>query len=1039
MNSLGLKISSNFVAYSLIQKGEENKFLSTGIHMFKANEDPKLGGSLQIARSGFRRRRAWLKRRIKRSINIRNIFKTLGVSTSPSSEELRKVWDLRAKGLDEKLSIRELQIIIVYMSKKRGYKSNRLSNSPANENGKILEAIARTKNEIKEAGARTFGEFLKDKRQKRNRKGEYLFFADREMIENEFDLILAKQLELGLEGITEDLVEKIREVLFYQIPMKTLGHFGKKCYIYPEENVLHRDTFTANIFNLLRKINDLNIYRYKPEYETYTLNTRQIGEIVLKVFDKKTLTYKALRKMLGLSIDWIINIEEETLDKSFFNFTSFHDLYPIFSKVASFPYVLDKDSPEDILDNPKAIKFYDELINCLAINFERDELLHEVIKVFEDNGVSEFLDLYDKEEDDEKFDIYDIVSLENFTTMHSLSKKAMEFFIEHFQYGKSYASIFNEHFAKNSGLEKLVKLPRFEETNNSVINRTCAEVRKVINALKREHEIDEIYFYSVPDFGLNMSDRRRLAFLEREHKKVRTSLVELLKEICINDLSEETIQKAVLWKEQGERCIYTGKFIAPDLLNTDQVSIINILPYGATFDNSSDNKALIYTNHDIKRKSKSLALLAKTDERINAATFFSDIQNMYNDKVLRHKKYERLMTLEFDEAELKLKNRMDNRVVNRRIINHFSSYLVPRENVFSIRNSVVDNLKEYLSLNQLEFKDSRDKVDSKYEHILDAMIVNFASKDLLEKSAAYFDSVDKTQDFTYSVSFVEELENAKINRMISCDASGSLHGSTIYKLPKKLRHKYKENETFMLSVNEYLDEENRIIKRVPLETIDKKSLKNLVCKLDPGKHLYSEIVKRLDNEPDPEKAFVAPIFLNDKFNHPKRVKEVEIFVETRSGIFKHQGVAANGDFIRLDLFKDTDGNILSCPIYAMDVIRGKLPNFHITEDGYEPLNYTHKFLASINKNQKVLFTKTKKDSKMEITGFFLNYNRSNNGVLLTDIIVKTYNHQGVLQEKVSILENVFYLKSVDNVQVFHYDILESKHLIDFKGNQPQFK
>src|SRR5690606_33947401 len=86
----------------------------------------------------------------------------------PADEMQRKAladldpYQLRARGLDEKLTPHEFGRAIFHLHQRRGFKSNRKTDRKTNDKdqGKIAAASAALAKKFQDENARTFGEFL---------------------------------------------------------------------------------------------------------------------------------------------------------------------------------------------------------------------------------------------------------------------------------------------------------------------------------------------------------------------------------------------------------------------------------------------------------------------------------------------------------------------------------------------------------------------------------------------------------------------------------------------------------------------------------------------------------------------------------------------------------------------------------------------------------------------------------------------------------------------------------------------------------------
>ena len=187
---IGLDIGITSVGWAAVAlDGEDSPrgILDMGVRIFDAAENPKNGSSLAAPRREKRSMRRRLRRHQHRNERIRNLFVSCGML---SQEELDALFDgvledvyaLRVRALDKPVTAKEFARILLHLSQRRGFRSNR-KNGEANEDGKILEAVSANLQRMAEQGYRTVGEMLlKDPRfqdHKRNKGGEYLTTVSR--------------------------------------------------------------------------------------------------------------------------------------------------------------------------------------------------------------------------------------------------------------------------------------------------------------------------------------------------------------------------------------------------------------------------------------------------------------------------------------------------------------------------------------------------------------------------------------------------------------------------------------------------------------------------------------------------------------------------------------------------------------------------------------------------------------------------------------------------------------------------------------------
>ena len=192
-------------------------------------------------------------------------------------------YKLRAKGLNEKLSLYEFGRVLFHLNQRRGFKSNRKTGKAKKEDGKVNEEATELQRLIEENGCRTLGEYFAQLNPKEQRiRDRYTF---RSMYENEFDLLWEKQAKYYPELLTDNLHHKIRdEIIFYQRPLKPCDELIGKCELEEGEIRCPKGDWHARRYRLLQDLNNMKIEDRHGGSENLT---REQREIVLKELEQK--------------------------------------------------------------------------------------------------------------------------------------------------------------------------------------------------------------------------------------------------------------------------------------------------------------------------------------------------------------------------------------------------------------------------------------------------------------------------------------------------------------------------------------------------------------------------------------------------------------------------------------------------------------------------------------------------------------------------------------------------------------------------------
>ena len=204
--NIGLDIGISSVGFAVMSLNEDDipqQIIRIGSRVFDTAENPKDGASLALPRREARGMRRRLRRKRHRKQRIRNLITQANILTITQldelySQEISDIYELRRDALDRLITPAELARIMLHLSQRRGFLSNRRADPKDNETGKVLTAIK--ENSAAMEKYRTVGEMLyydeRYKNRKRN-KSDYLNVVTRDMVMKEARLIFSAQREFG--------------------------------------------------------------------------------------------------------------------------------------------------------------------------------------------------------------------------------------------------------------------------------------------------------------------------------------------------------------------------------------------------------------------------------------------------------------------------------------------------------------------------------------------------------------------------------------------------------------------------------------------------------------------------------------------------------------------------------------------------------------------------------------------------------------------------------------------------------------------------
>jgi CRISPR-associated endonuclease Csn1 len=607
---LGLDLGVTSVGWALlkIEVGEDERpvrdeegllsdasILASGVRIFPATTEDKTNAPKNLKRRAARGQRRLVMRKAKRRNELRALLTNHGLLPEVAAEtsatvfqDLGDPYSLRARALDTMLRPYEVGRAIYHLSKRRGFLSNRKS-AKSKEDGVVYDGIARIRKELEDGGFRTLGEGLYARVEAARQNGQAATlrreFTHRAMSQSEFEAIWDAQKDFHPGLLSDELRTKIERIVFYQRPLKSQRGLIGKCTF---EAGKKRCDMARQQAQRLRYWQDLNNLQLQ---DPQTLNWRTLSDtekslLAEKLEDSKALnargelTYAKLRKLLKIGDDVRINIEESE-KKIYGNRTA-----------AAFRKAIGERW--DGLNEEEQDRLIEELFRI-----ENEEALRRRLAEYWRFGPEQIAKLecvWHQLEDG-----YSRLSLKAITKVLPLMKEGK-------RYDEAVREVYGDHRKKFGGedYKKLEMPPR--DLRNPIVYKTLCEVRKVVNAIIREHGLpDEIRVEMARDLKLTKAQKDRVSRQANENKKANEDAEKFFKErfgIDRDAVSGTDKLKFRLWRESGERCPYTGNPIPPEaLLDDGLVDIEHIIPYSRCFDDSYMNKTICDAkyNREIKK------------------------------------------------------------------------------------------------------------------------------------------------------------------------------------------------------------------------------------------------------------------------------------------------------------------------------------------------------------------------------------------------------------------------------------------------------
>ena len=1024
--SMGLDIGIASIGWAVVNL-DKKRIENLGVRLFSSAERPKDGGAVNEKRRTARGLRRRLKRKRVRMNKIKELFVKYGLITREETEKLYiltnediDTWQLRAEGLDRRLTSREWARVLTSIAKRRGYKSNRKTESNSDEGGKILKSIALNRQYMESHGYRTVGEmFAKDEKYtdaKRNKNGQYNNCIDRKELEDEIKFLFECQKKYGNQYTTNEFENEFLQVFNYQKPFMTSELMQKmigKCTFEKDEPRASKNSWTFERAMLLQKLNNL---AYQIDAKKVFLDEEQKKKVIELAYKTKSgVKYKKIRSELDIPNDAVFvglnyyckpikdketgeykkltdeEIKAKTEDTIFVKMNGYHDIKAAFERANS------------IDDFEKLCKYETKKIDDIAEELTRNKTDIEIIEKLrrlnlKDNVIDELISI-------------------NFTKFGHLSYKALNkilpFLEEGYQYDKA-CQLAEYNFKDDECIAKY-KLPVIpkDEIRNPVVYRSVTQTRKVINAIIDKYGSPfEIHIELARELTKNFKERKEIENKQKENRARNEALKQDIMQHFGISAKPVDMLKIKLYHEQNGKSAYSMKPIEyARLFVNGYVEIDQAIPFSRSFDDSYNNKVLVLSRENQEKKNRTpYEYLGETP---NWEEFESFVKTTYRNNM---RKRENLLVKDFNadkEKEWLARNLNDTKYMARFLLNYIKKNLKfenyeendNRVKVKTIVGECTTALRHYWGIS------SKNRENNDLHHAEDAVIIACATEKFQKrvreyskqkelyyrnKNGEYFDDetgeiVDvkyKTHDMERPwPEFKEELEARMSDNPIEWIKRENIHNCDdildeikpifVSRMPNR-KVKGQAHEETIYSAK--LKDKGIAIHKKFLNQITKSEIEMIITDKDycemyqSDKELYDTIYERMKlNDFKAEKAF------QDSFVLRKRsvkgdgpiVKSIKVPTSMSAGIELNKGTgkgfAANGGMVRVDVFTK-NGKYYLVPLYVADMIKDELPNKAIksgkSQDEWVEMDETYQFKFSLYYNDLVCVKRKNEESRL---------------------------------------------------------------------------
>ncbi len=639
--TLGLDLGPNSIGWALVEDEAEDtengRIVDIGVRVFPEGVDA-FDTSKEVSRNEDRRIARGMRRQILRRTRRRRHLKTALIEIGlwpddPDAEaELYQIdpYDLRSRALKQPLSPHEIGRLLLHLSQRRGFLSNRKKDRGDAEVKGMLAEINENENERKDGGFETIGAWLANKTPKPNDAARQYHcnrqendhvrkrHLARQQYEDEFEAIwttqakyhaalLTEQLKYGNTGKQvypcmprqagrknlKQLDERdrgrqlakadldsfgIHGMIFFQRLMYWPKSVVGLCELEPKQKRAPRSDRRYQRFRMLQEVNNLR-YIDPDTHTERRLTSGQRALLLDKLNRTKEMTFDQIRAALGFLESVKFNLERGKRSKI-------------------------KGVPIDAMLATKRVlttKWYDRsaeektAIVAALLDHEQDD------DAFIGRAIKDWKMTAEQAEA--------ALGVELPAGYASLSLMALEKLLPYMEAGLLYmaddesnSALHAAGYLRRDQLQRRIfdKLPNPQRVRdcpigdipNPVVKRTLTEVRRVVNAIIREHgKPDAIHIEMAREVQQGKQARTEYTKRIKQREAERERAAHKLREHNIRP-TRDNILKYLLWEQQGHECIYSGQTIGFQKLfgEAGGVEVDHILPRSRTLDDSQMNR-----------------------------------------------------------------------------------------------------------------------------------------------------------------------------------------------------------------------------------------------------------------------------------------------------------------------------------------------------------------------------------------------------------------------------------------------------------------
>lgn len=671
---LGLDLGSSSVGWAVVtENNSQSNIEAIGCRIIPISPDDadefSKGNAISknASRTQKRTQRKGYDRYQQRREMLRKFLREHDMLPVESYDKLQ-LWGLRARAVDERLTLAEIGRVLLHINQKRGYKATKADydlDSDKKQGDYVKMVMGRHKN-LTEQNI-TIGQLFFEKLSldPAYRTKDQVF--PRRAYVEEFDRIIACQRLFYPDSFSDETVEYLRNsIIFYQRGLKSCKHlvsicdFEKREYIDKKSGkiiisgpkVAPRSSPLNQTCKIWECVNNLTLKNRKGE--SLIILPDQRREMFEFLDNNEKLTLSDIYRILGISRSdgwWGGKSIGKGLQGNTTKMTIRRALGDGYDDLLRFS-LSKKDT--NMVDAETG-----EIIQIINDDFQNEPLYrlwHAIYSIEERTELEKYLE---KQFGIKEPDVVERLSAIDFVKQGYANKsaKAIRRILPYLELGLMYSEACEVagfrhsnslNMGENQSSELLSKLPPIQknELRQPVVEKILNQMINVVNALMEQHgQFDEIRVELARELKQSKDERnettKAINKAERENKSIAERIVA---EYKITP-TRSRVQKYKMWNEADHTCFYCGQPVgAADFLNGYDVEVEHIIPRSLFFDDGFSNKVCACRNCNKEKNNRTAYDYMKSKSEGELNDYLERIERLFKEKKISKTKYERLLT-----------------------------------------------------------------------------------------------------------------------------------------------------------------------------------------------------------------------------------------------------------------------------------------------------------------------------------------------------------------------------------------------------------